>query len=482
MNQPSNHRPSNRRSAFTLLEAMVAVGILLVVILFTSQIFSSASRVTSTGQANADAMQEAAAIEQQVRADFERLSRDGFLAIVSAAVRNDVNDASSNDPRLWLNPDLPFDAFIRCDRIVFFTQGMSSTQVFNPSGSNFGINRKPQAAASRVYYGHGFQLGDKAGGLTDVEAAIGDVSPWARGSVNLVNWPSGTSAGSLNLLQPEARLWSLARHNVLLGDDGGGTGSYLNQGLSAATIWDFAACRDSRVDIVASQLNDVRDRVLNVDANGVAQNRWTDMRDSILNAIYFPRAEKVATSTFREDHATTVGVLGGSASDFVVEWTWDEGVGRAANPLNATAPYEGVGEDWNAGTQRFDGVMRAGEQTWFGLPDDEVLAQSPTSFSARNVYMYSDLSNQLRADAIDPAWIESIDTSTSRVIRYAAVFGYNQSRPLNPETKQPWVTGAAGVPAYTPWPSALRFTVRLHDANTRLTSGRVLQFVVNLPK
>ncbi len=34
---------------------------------------------------------------------------------------------------------------------------------------------------------------------------------------------------------------------------------------------------------------------------------------------------------------------------------------------------------------------------------------------------------------------------------------------------------------YTPWPSAIRITMTVHDTDTRLESGRELQFVIELP-
>ena len=34
----------------------------------------------------------------------------------------------------------------------------------------------------------------------------------------------------------------------------------------------------------------------------------------------------------------------------------------------------------------------------------------------------------------------------------------------------------------TPWPSAIRVTIRVHDRAGRLTGGRQAQFVINLPK
>ena len=59
---------------------------------------------------------------------------------------------------------------------------------------------------------------------------------------------------------------------------------------------------------------------------------------------------------------------------------------------------------------------------------------------------------------------------------YEAFFGLNQTNPLD----------ATGVPhvdmGYTPWPSAIRVTLTLHDTGLRLESGRDVEFVINLPE
>ena len=67
---------------------------------------------------------------------------------------------------------------------------------------------------------------------------------------------------------------------------------------------------------------------------------------------------------------------------------------------------------------------------------------------------------------------------------YWAVFGLNRDEPLleansNPASStyiQPFDN------AYTPWPTALRFTMVIHDPDTRLENGQTVQFVVPLPE
>lgn len=69
---------------------------------------------------------------------------------------------------------------------------------------------------------------------------------------------------------------------------------------------------------------------------------------------------------------------------------------------------------------------------------------------------------------------------------YTAVFGFNNENPTETVT----ITDNTGFTTtrtvlrddYTPWPSALRFTMRLHDAGGKLAEGRLYQFVIDLPR
>jgi len=484
-NQATNRPTISTPRAFTLLEGLVAVGILLVIILFVGKIFSSVSDVTATGQANADAITEVAAFEEQLRADFERLARDGYLVIESVAVRNDVNDPSGADPRLWLNPDLAPDAVIRSDRLVFFRNGVSTTQIFRAGQDD---DRLGQSAVSRVYYGHGFQLLDNVAPADNVTQPIDEeVDPWdedieVEGSNQLI-------------IQPPARKWTLARQNVLLADDGDGSVFMFagTRGGSTGDIW-TNDLRNSRVDAAASDLANIRQQVLNVSAGNL--NDWDEQRSVMLDSLFVPRAERGAATMQRSEHATTTSVLGSAVSDFIVEWTYADNTGRTPDPNNPGNVFPGVDLYPDAD---FGDVP--GPQPWFGLSDDVILSQlDPDEYVRRDVFALGDGDPdspqrwRVNAPVLDGSGmnpIELLDTSeaSNGVVRYFAVFGYNTDQPLvenpgDPDFGLPvneTQLGDAGVPAHTPLPDAIRITMRVHDPNTRLTSGRLVQFVIDLP-
>ncbi|MCH7786653.1 MAG: hypothetical protein IIC22_03985, partial [Chloroflexi bacterium] len=76
----------------------------------------------------------------------------------------------------------------------------------------------------------------------------------------------------------------------------------------------------------------------------------------------------------------------------------------------------------------------------------------------------------------DPENVEELVVDNHDLQVYEAFFGYNQSQPLN---NNGVVDSTLG---YTPWPSAIRITMVLHDPKSKLENGRVVQFVINLPK
>ncbi len=472
-----------RYLAFTLVELMIAIVVMLVVIAAAAQIFGTVTKVAGLGEATADVLQEASAIERQLRNDIERLSKDGFFAIRCVEVPNDVNGGQ------LLNPLLPDTAMIRADQLVFFTYGRESTQRWIGS-NNLDSGGNQQAIESRVYFGHGFQLPSQEliqDGIDDVNEIVdGDAStfiivPWWFGVMdhqvfNLND--QNTSQRTEDATQPSALKWLLTRQQVLLADDGGGFVDYLNTGLNNATssIWDLAL-RDSRVDIAATQFNDIRSEVIFGGA------LWGDQQATMASAVFYPRAERYATTAREIDQMITKPVLSSGCSSFIVDWTYEGGTGYAVDPNGAV--YFG-----------FDPNQLV-EQPWFGLNSD----LDGDGFTDHVAYTYDDNNGYwTTAATINPDAIErhtgpgggalspfgdTIVANGADIRVYEAYFGYNASEPLNPSTDppEPWyLQDPDHWRNYTPWPSAIRVTMVLHDPASRLEQGREVQFVINLPK
>lgn len=108
--------------AFTLIELIVAVGILVVVLSFSSVIFRVSINAHRTAMANVEIMQKLRAITEQLNMDFKGLSKDGeiFMAWVARPVEND--DYTDND----------LDGYNRFDRVMFFANGDFQSYGTNP--------------------------------------------------------------------------------------------------------------------------------------------------------------------------------------------------------------------------------------------------------------------------------------------------------------------------------------------------------------
>ena len=472
---------SRRRArGFTLVELMIAVAVLVVIIVATSKIFSTAGKVTSLGQATADVLQETTAIERQIRSDFERLAPNGVFAIRCVSIRNDINVPLGP----LLNPALPENAMIRADQLLFFTNGVQSIQTYR-QGS--GSNHKGQGTAARVYYGHAFQLPEASAVNTgppeyvlahDPDVEDPPMTPWHWGQYDMVttvfrqnlngppfDYDVDDTPGMIDATQPVAPQWLMARHAVLLVDDGGDEVVFLNDNRSAVTIAD-AVVRNGRVDAAATQLNDIR-REITLDSFG-GFRPWNDpfaaapdQRSVISNEVlFYPRAERVAPGMHRVDQALTNNVLAGACSSFIVEWTYSNGVGFAVNPLDPLNPFEGVR------------IAEGREQPWFGLDAD----LDGDGILERGVSPYDSETWWTGAETIFFENIEQYDPpGTVPVEVYEAFFGYNRDQSLDS-------TGNPNVNlGYTPWPSSIRITMVLHDPATKLEVGREVQFVINLP-
>lgn len=522
-------RPPSRplRRAFTLVELLIAVLVLLVVILAVGRIFSTAGQVTAYGQATADLLQEAQAIERQMRRDLANLSSEGFLAIQCIEVRNDVNVGSGGP---LLDPALPANAVFRADRLIAFVEGFMATSRFTGSqeistGSVAGNN--PHSAVSRVFYGHGVQF-PTAVPLSD-PCCYGDgqpLAPWGYSNpfdenslVEMQAWPGGGFGQPIVGTQPTPAKWILLRQPVLLADDGGNLLNYASESRNAAgSIWpdfdggaqDRGSIRKGRVD-VASQTPEAIRRLVNQLSTSFPETPpgnyqlirpWTPDGTStesgqkvVARAFAYPRGERTAPSGRRDDQMLTNALLGSAVSSFAIDWTYEDGAGRqlAADgsvlfgvdldgPTQVPFPMIGVAVD----------PVRA--QPWFGLSD---LSSNPnsargvrsfTSYAAENPESFGDRFPTWPVyprsiEGATPVDIVEVGTgSNARVRTYQAAWGFNREKAFDVVAPEPAGRLMSETLGYTPLPSAIRVTMTLHDGRGTIKEGRTFQFVIPIPR
>ncbi|MFM1824359.1 MAG: hypothetical protein RI967_2625, partial [Planctomycetota bacterium] len=216
--------------------------------------------------------------------------------------------------------------------------------------------------------------------------------------------------------------------------------------------------------------------------------------------VAYPRVEKSALGPSRAEQMLTAPVLAANCSSFKVEWTWDDGVGRTWSGNPAGTPP--------AGGERIGMYVTQGAaQPWFGLDNPLLanIAQSPVRPVSNNAIFLNnpnfgpwgtigaplvigDLATSDLVCSVEgpinrsgdaqtvnrPIWRTNPVQDSKRV--YQAVFGFNQEDAA--------VIDPAASPRgpYTPLPSAIRITLRLHDPLGRIEGGREYQFIVDLPK
>ncbi|MCX5641000.1 MAG: hypothetical protein NT059_09355 [Planctomycetota bacterium] len=401
------------RRAFTVVELLIAVVVMLAVIIATSKIFNTASKVSSTGEANADVLQQGTVIEEQMRRDLERLCRDGYMAIQCVAVRNDVNQVispSANAP--LLNPQLDANAILRCDQIVFFTAGTETSARWAGPGDLVSGGGGQQSRGARVYYGHGVQFPSLPNdptsnppgsnpssiikpiitGVTPAPSGVKQVVPWTWFDplTTQLGWQYGTTtqtAGPRVLAnQPEARQWVLARKSVLLSDDGGRAIYYPEptnltvagtQGPSSAPSIFGDRSYTGAAGSDPAYFQEMRDRnristSTNLIPSPVMQSGWVDVA-----ASDFGKVRREISPTLRLQTPLPVGGGAVTLSSMSVPFntpgngiapiSWPVGAGAPAWPSGS--PIVAVGGNMDTGainsfsTQR-DRIMRG----TFGIP------------------------------------------------------------------------------------------------------------------
>jgi len=536
-------KESIARLAFTLIELMVAVVVLLVVMIAVGRIFSTTSDMTASGRATSETLQQAIAIEQRFREDIAKISHDGFFAIRSVAVAN-----NAIDDYVLLDDSMESDAILRFDQLVFFTLGISSPTLIQRSS---GIDFSGQGVAAMVYYGHGIRLPELLGVTEGVASVVTSddlhffnnlatplITPWYQGAVDVQTHIYSDAMGNdrfdptgapytANGTQPLPADWMLCRQLIVLGDDDYESASNISKtafqstGISAKTIfpWDprinnsipFSQVLDGRVDMAASQFEDIRQSVLEQIELGLddAPRPWRgdgsfagiDQQELIASLFRWPRVEPYPDTTHRYDQILMNAGLAQGCVSFQIEWTYDEGVGETIDAENNV--YDGyiyddmLPQPWWGGSAWTNGGGFGNATTInFNRCSADPLSDNVLSFDASLIEpTFSEDEGPISAPVPTLNHSSVVPSmSSGRVNEYWAIFGYND--------KEPWLENGVdllndgssdsgndvgtfpGVDSwrYTPWPSALRVTLRIQDRENRLGAGWTYQFIVDIPE
>jgi prepilin-type N-terminal cleavage/methylation domain-containing protein len=269
--------------------------------------------------------------------------------------------------------------------------------------------------------------------------------------------------------------------------------------------------------------------------NGVGRDQWSVIAREVM---HYPRGERRAPGMIRVDQALTNHIIGSAVSDFIVEWMYEDGVGdlhdstgsrlrynintfdvvserelRNSDDLRFWWPF-GYYTNWYDPSSPLYGDQPA--RPWFGINRSSFCPDCPdrgVGFYSQQPYnqMANPLAYQVRAnfkpaDTIFPnlgtpdasmsnleRWFTASQFASqygltnwnqfeNRVLIYEAFFGYNRTTPIAESASGSGQININRDLAYTPWPSAIRVSMRVHDPQGRIEGGRVVQFVIELPE
>ena len=527
-----------QRVGFTLLELMVAVVVLLAIMIAVGRIFSTVINVSAKGIAIGDTLQQATAIEQQLREDIAKVSSDGFFAIRHVAVPNNIYGEY-----VLVDAAQAPDAILRFDQLVFLRLG-----AITPMGVAVGADFAGESVASMVHYGHGVSFSqltvdpgapdDNKIFSDDPELLISDsgadqvITPWFQGAVEFkqreytgsqnTNMLTTGEYGTTNATQQQAGRWMLCRQAIALSDDdqndreASSKKKYSTNGNSTHTIFPkdphiqnldipegngdlFPHIMNGRVDIAATNLGDIRNSILNTVEIGdgtqgrawlLANTNGIDQQELIASLLQWPRVEAYPSAPYRQEQMLMMSGLAQGCVSFQIEWMYDEGVGEAVD-RNGVA-YEGYtfseyspqpwwgGSQWidddGDGTDDFIGFNTL-EQFHFDAgvdPNDDLIAPQSVNWAFMERVFNP---GEGPPEALIPVLNEA------GVEEYWTIFGYNGSEPFAANNIDFLNSGFWNYDRrYTPRPSALRVTLRLIDRDGKLGAGWLYQFVVDLPE
>jgi len=218
----SPNRPG--RPAFTLVEIIVAVGLLAIVGVVVGTIFASVGETVAQGRQVSNLNRFAARVERVMRRDFESMIRENGFMVIRHELANDPRSLVNGQPEVLSVPLTATDAADddvdglpgrprRIDELMVFSRGE-----FTSRRTPLHRSMVARSNTARIYYGHGQRRPVDFG---DDPAAPEFDTRYARPRVDDPNVVEGARLGvpsALGEINPNeyAADWSLLRHVTLL--------------------------------------------------------------------------------------------------------------------------------------------------------------------------------------------------------------------------------------------------------------------------
>lgn len=221
--------------AFTVIELVVAIGAIAILTVGIAAIFNTVGKTVASGRRVSSFTQYAAVAESQMREDFERMTRNGFMVLRHELVDPDNDGETPDLIPLYAGQPVPQQRYRRADELVFFAEGEFRAKREPYAGDLNGSpapRRVPTANAARIYWGHGVRHDPGVPGFSYRVPGVADG--------NRVNVPNGqpgptggnakewlgrddddlNASGNDTLPNKYASSWILLRHVTLLTQPG----------------------------------------------------------------------------------------------------------------------------------------------------------------------------------------------------------------------------------------------------------------------
>ena len=213
------NRRTRSNPAFTLIEILVAIGIVALVAVGIAQIFAAVGETVSRGRQLGRFNQIAAQIERQMREDFNAMTRDGFLVIRQQFADRDMDGVINADPGqaqfdgVETSPDDAQPRLRRIDEILFFRRGdfVSAREPVHP-------DLLARSSEAMVYYGHGRRAYDTDPNEPTTEFRRPEVALENNSTLRDPDFALGAVPTSTSSENPNryASDWTLLRKVILL--------------------------------------------------------------------------------------------------------------------------------------------------------------------------------------------------------------------------------------------------------------------------
>jgi prepilin-type N-terminal cleavage/methylation domain-containing protein len=460
MNQKFFQFAHTRRRAFTLIEMMVAVSILVLIILSIGVVFRGAGQSVGVSQASLEMLSNVRAVQQQLERDVSGIDKNSFLVIRCGICNN-----KSVTPNL----------IRRCDQVSFISRGSFPHR----TGT---INNRPFADTTTtptafVWWG---QLAMEKVGSSWTASDVINPSKFLPAApettqVLLNQVPTGIIP-DLNALHPEPD-YTLGRSTMILAPQdvalgSAGSGVQCNISPTGTSIPAFANQPPplippiSAIDYSAKNAGfsiNGQTEVANITQSRVdaAATTPSEIMSYLTQALGIPAVRSGANNRYEADHycyrfaalhspydgtdpAGNLSLVNGyfrmhpialqGVSSFAVDWT--DG-----------STYTGTETDVITGQKVLSTLI--GATKWYGLYNDGTTVAGQSKAGVFAQYF------------VDHATSGAVD-ATSNGDDYTAIFSYD-----TPSSQ---------------WPVALRFRFHVADPSGRLANGRDFVQVVNLPQ